>query len=171
MRYLGIWQEARDFSGRSLANKKLTPLVLSTLGVKGQKILRIVPDFDHHLTTTEIFSNTQICISIPVHFAFFNVIIGKRKPPKEQSLWRFWCARLDSNQRSRLPARSVLNGPRRGPRPYRVVVIRSSKKKTGFMRVSGTSHKISSYLQKLWKPLQRLGSHGFSSFGKIVAKQ
>ena len=78
MRYLGIWQEARDFSGRSLANKKLTPLVLSTLGVKGQKILRIVPDFDRHLTTTEIFSNTQICISIPVHFAFFNVIIDIR---------------------------------------------------------------------------------------------
>ena len=64
-------------------------MVLSTLGVKGQKILRIVPDFDHHLTTTEIFSNTQICISIPVHFAFFNVIIGKRKPPKEQSLGGF----------------------------------------------------------------------------------
>ena len=83
----------------------------------------------------------------------------------------FWCARLDSNQRSCLPARSVLNGPRRGPRPYRVVVIRSSKKKTGFMRVSGTSHKISSYLQKLWKPLAHLGSHGFSSFEKIVVKQ
>ena len=43
-----------------------------------------------------------------------------------------WCARLDSNQRSRLPARSVLNGPRRGPRPYRVVVIRPSKKKPRF---------------------------------------
>ena len=43
-----------------------------------------------------------------------------------------WCARLDSNQRSHLPARSVLNGPRRGPRPYRVVVIRPSKKKPRF---------------------------------------
>ena len=43
-----------------------------------------------------------------------------------------WCARLDSNQRSRLPARSVLNGPRRGPRPYRVVVIRPSRKKPRF---------------------------------------
>ena len=154
MRYLGIWQEARDFSGRSLAKKKLTPLVLSTLGVKGQKILRIVPDFDHHLTTTEIFSNTQICISIPVHFAFFNVIIGKRKPPKEQSLWRFWCARLDSNQR---PTESELSG-RQGRNP-------------GFMRVSGTSHKISSHLQKPGKPLVRLGSHGFSGFGEIVVKQ
>ena len=154
MRYLGIWQEARDFSGRSLANKKLTPLVLSTLGVKGQKILRIVPDFDHHLTTTEIFSNTQICISIPVHFAFFNVIIGKRKPPKEQSLWRFWCARLDSNQR---PTESELSG-RQGRNP-------------GFMRVSGTSYKISTDLQKLWKPLVRLGSYGFSGFEKIVVKQ
>ena len=132
MRYLGIWQEARDFSGRSLAKKKLTPLVLSTLGVKGQKILRIVPDFDHHLTTTEIFSNAQIRISIPVHFAFFNVIIGKRKPPKEQSLWRFWCARLDSNQRSHLPAQSELDGLHRRPAPHRVVVIRPSRKKPRF---------------------------------------
>ena len=154
MRYLGIWQEARDFSGRSLAKKKLTPLVLSTLGVKGQKILRIVPDFDHHLTTTEIFSNTQICISIPVHFAFFNVIIGKRKPPKEQSLWRFWCARLDSNQR---PTESELSGrQRRNP---------------GFMRASGISHKVRTRLQKSWEPLVRLGSHGFSGFWEIVVKQ
>ena len=154
MRYLGIWQEARDFSGRSLANKKLTPLVLSTLGVKGQKILRIVPDFDHHLTTTEIFSNAQICISIPVHFAFSAVISDIRKPPKELFLWRFWCARLDSNQR---PTESELSG-RQGENP-------------GFMRVSGTLHKISTDLQKPWKPLAHLGSHGFSGFWKIVVKQ
>ena len=38
-------------------------------------------------------------------------------------------------------------------------------------QVSGTSHKISTDLQKLWKPLQRLGSHGFSGFWKIVVKQ
>ena len=110
MRYLGIWQEARDFSGRSLAKKKLTPLVLSTLGVKGQKILRIVPDFDHHLTTTEIFSNAQIRISIPVHFAFLIAISDIRKPPKEPFLWRFWCARLDSNQR---PTESELSDRQR----------------------------------------------------------
>ena len=65
-----------------------------------------------------------------------------------------WCARLDSNQR---PTESELSG-RQGRNP-------------GFMRVSGTSHKISTDLQKLWKPLQRLGSHGFSGFGKIVVKQ
>ena len=45
--------------------------------------------FDHYLTTTEIFSNTQIRIYIPVHFAFFNVIIDIRKPPKESSLGGF----------------------------------------------------------------------------------
>ena len=60
---------------------------------------------------------------------------------------RCWCARLDSNQR---PTESELSGrQRRNP---------------GFMRVSGTSHKISSYLQKPWKPLIRLGSRGFSGF-------
>ena len=100
------------------------------------------------------FSNTQICISIPVHFAFFNVIIGKRKPPKEQSLWRFWCARLDSNQR---PTESELSGrQRRNP---------------GFMRASGISHKVRTRLQKSWEPLVRLGSHGFSGFWEIVVKQ
>ena len=110
--------------------------------------------FDHYLTTTENLPKSQIRISIPVHFGFFNVIIGKRKPPKEQSLWRFWCARLDSNQR---PTESELSGRhRRNP---------------GFMRVSGTLHKISTDLQKPWKPLQRLGSHGFSGFWKIVVKQ
>ena len=88
--------------------------------------------FDHYLTTTENLPKSQIRISIPVHFAFSTVISDIRKPPKEQFPWRFWCARLDSNQRSRLPARSVLNGPRRGPRPYRVVVIRPSKKKPRF---------------------------------------
>ena len=65
-----------------------------------------------------------------------------------------WCARLDSNQR---PTESELSGhQRRNP---------------GFMRVSGTSHKIRTHLQKTWKPLQRLGSHGFSGFWKIVVKQ
>ena len=67
---------------------------------------------------------------------------------------RCWCARLDSNQR---PTESELSG-RQGRNP-------------DFMRVSGTSHKISSHLQKPGKPLVRLGSYGFSGFGKIVVKQ
>ena len=65
-----------------------------------------------------------------------------------------WCARLDSNQR---PTESELSG-RQGRNP-------------GFMRVSGTSHKISTDLQKPWRPLALLGSHGFSGFWKIVVKQ
>ena len=65
-----------------------------------------------------------------------------------------WCARLDSNQR---PTESELSGrQRRNP---------------GFMRVSGTSYKISTHLQKPWEPLVRLGSHGFPVFWKIVVKQ
>ncbi len=46
--------------------------------------------------------------------------------------WRAWCARLDSNQCSRLPDRSELNGLHRRPTPYSVVVIRTSKKKPRF---------------------------------------
>ena len=110
--------------------------------------------FDHYLTTTENLPKSQIRISIPVHFAFSAVISDIRKPPKELFLWRFWCARLDSNQR---PTESELSG-RQGRKPE-------------FMRVSDTSHKFSTDLQKLWKPLQRLGSHGFSGFWKIVVKQ
>ena len=110
--------------------------------------------FDHYLTTTENLPKSQIRISIPVHFAFSTVISDIRKFPKERFLWEFWCARLDSNQR---PTESELSGhQRRNP---------------GLLRVSGTSHKISTDLQKLWKPLQRLGSHGFSGFWKIVVKQ
>ena len=44
-------------------------------------------------------------------------------------------------------------------------------RKPGLLRVSGTSHKISTHLQKMWKPLARLGSHGFPGFGEIVVKQ
>ena len=65
-----------------------------------------------------------------------------------------WCARLDSNQR---PTESELSG-RQGKKP-------------GFMRVSGTSHKISTHLQKPREPLVRLGSHGFPGFGRIVVQQ
>ena len=110
--------------------------------------------FDHYLTITQILPNPQIRISIPVYIAFFTVISDIRKPPKEPFLWRFWCARLDSNQR---PTESELSG-RQGENP-------------GFMRVSGTLHKISTDLQKPWKPLAHLGSHGFSGFWKIVVKQ
>ena len=108
----------------------------------------------YNLATTENPLNVQNLIRFPVHIAFSIVIIGKRKPPKEQSLWRFWCARLDSNQR---PTESELSGrQRRNP---------------GFMRVSGTSHKFSAHLRKPWKPLAHLGSHGFSGFWEIVVKQ
>ena len=110
--------------------------------------------FDHYLTITQILPNPQIRISIPVYIAFFTVISDIRKPPKEPFLWRFWCARLDSNQR---PTESELSGRQvRNP---------------GFMRVSGTSHKIRTRLQKPWEPLIRLGFHGFSGFRKIVVKQ
>lgn len=143
MRYLGIWQEARDFSGRSLAKKKLTPLVLSTLGVKGQKILRIVPDFDHHLTTTEIFSNAQIRISIPVHFAFLIAISDIRKPPKEPFLWRFWCARLDSNQR-----------------PSGSEFLDTQRKTTISSRFSSVVHKVQNHI----KSPQSLFRTGFAGF-------
>ncbi len=84
------------------------------------------------LTTTENPPNVQNLIRFPVHIAFSIIIIDIRKPPKEQFLWRFWCARLDSNQRSHLPARSELNGLHRRPAPHRVGVIRPSRRKPRF---------------------------------------
>ena len=71
--------------------------------------------------------------------------VEKRGEP--QGFAATWCARLDSNQR---PTESELSG-RQGRNP-------------DFMRLSGTSHKISTDLQKPWKPLVRLGSHGFFRF-------
>ena len=78
----------------------------------------------------------------------------RKKPPPSKNLGGGWCARLDSNQR---PTESELSG-RQGRKPE-------------FMRVSDTSHKFSTDLQKPWRPLARLGSHGFSGFWKIVVKQ
>ena len=126
----------------------ITPAEFSILGIKSLKVVyKWLPILATIFPTTENLHNLQIHISALVHIIFFNVIIGKRKPPREPFLWRFWCARLDSNQR---PTESELSG-RQGKKP-------------GFMRVSGTSHKISTHLQKPWEPLVRLGSRGFSGF-------
>ena len=122
--------------------------------IEGDIVVCNFPRNDHNLTTTEILLNAYILNFLHVHIAFSIVIPYIRKPPKEPFLWRFWCARLDSNQR---PTESELSG-RQG-------------RKSGFMRVSGTSHKISTHLQKPWEPLALLGSHGFSGFWKIVVKQ
>ena len=54
------------------------------------------PGNDHYLTTTQILPKPQFFICLPVHIAFFNVIIDIRKPPKELFLWRFWMRRLKS---------------------------------------------------------------------------
>ena len=118
-----------------------------------------------NLATTENPLNVQNLIRFPVHIAFSIVIIDIRKPPKEQFPWRFWCARLDSNQRSHLPARSVLNGPRRGPRPYRVGVIRPSKKKPRFY--AGFRY-IPQIQRPFAKTVEALGTPGLPRFSRFL---
>ena len=138
-----------------------------TLSFKSRRFL----SFDYYLTSTEIFSNTQIRISIPVHFAFFNVIIGKRKPPKEQSLGGFGAP--DWIRTSVLACRLGRSWtvPAGDQDPTEWSLSGRQGRNPDFMRVWGTSHKISTHLQKPWEPLVRLGSHGFPGFGRIVVKQ
>ena len=88
---------------------------------------------------------------------------NKRKTRIKRS-WFFWCARLDSNQRSRLPARSKLNGLHRRPTLYRVVVSRASKKKPRF-------HARFRYIPQIEcsfvKTVEALGTPGLPRFFRL----